>query len=78
MKFEIFLLPNTYIAVLLLIGIWFISFMVSYKIAIRKLKLKLTDELIFVCAILALIITIILSKGGLRPWLELIMSYRYW
>jgi hypothetical protein len=74
MKFEIFLLPNTYIAVLLLIGIWFISFMVSYKIAIRKLKLKLTDELIFVCAILALIITIILSKGGLRPWLELIMS----
>lgn len=74
MKFEIFLLPNTYIAVLLLIGIWFISFMVSYKIAIRKLKLKLTDELIFVCIILALIITIILSKGGLRPWLELIMS----
>ena len=74
MKFEIFLLPNTYIAVLLLIGIWFISFMVSYKIAIRKLKLKLTDELIFVCAVLALIITIILSKGGLRPWLELIMS----
>lgn len=74
MKFEIFLLPNTYIALILLIGIWFISFMVSYKIAIRKLKLKLTDELIFVCAILALIITIILSKGGLRPWLELIMS----
>ena len=74
MKFEIFLLPNTYIALVLLIGIWFISFMVSYKIAIRKLKLKLTDELIFVCAILALIITIILSKGGLRPWLELIMS----
>ena len=74
MKFEIFLLPNTYIALLLLIGIWFISFMVSYKIAIRKLKLKLTDELIFVCTILALIITIILSKGGLRPWLELIMS----
>lgn len=74
MKFEIFLLPNTYIALVLLIGIWFISFMVSYKIAIRKLKLKLTDELIFVCTILALIITIILSKGGLRPWLELIMS----
>lgn len=73
MKFEIFLLPNTYIALVLLIGIWFISFMVSYKIA-RKLKLKLTDELIFVCTILALIITIILSKGGLRPWLESIMS----
>ena len=74
MKFEIFLLPNTYIALILLIGIWFISFMVLYKIAIRKLKLKLTDELIFVCAILALIITIILSKGGMRPWLESIMS----
>ena len=74
MKFEIFLLPNTYIALILLIGIWFISFMTSYKIAIRKLKLKLTDELIFVCAILALITTIILSKGGMSPWLELIMS----
>lgn len=74
MKFEIFLLPNTYIALILLIGIWFISFMTSYKIAIKKLKFKLTDELIFVCAILALIITIILSKGGMRPWLELIMS----
>ncbi len=74
MKFEIFLLPNTYIALILLIGIWFISFMVLYKIAIRKLKLKLTDELIFVCAILALITTIILSKGGMRPWLESIMS----
>ena len=74
MKFEIFLLPNTYIALILLIGVWFISFMSSYKIAVRKFKFKLTDELIFVCAILALIITIILSKGGLRPWLELIMS----
>ena len=74
MKFEIFLLPNTYIALVLLIGIWFILFMVSYKIAIRKFKFKLTDELIFVCFILALTITIILSKGGLRPWLELIMS----
>ena len=74
MKFEIFLLPNTYIAIALLIGVWFILFTISFKFTIKKLKFKVSDELIFVCSILALITTIILSKGGMRPWLELIMS----